>query len=271
MQNRFTPTTLTIAGSDPYGGAGVEIDAKVIQKLGGYAFSVTTALTAQNSTGVKGLFATPSNVVKMQLDTLLQDIKIDSFKIGMLANKEIISTISKAIEEYNLKNIILDTVLVSSSGTNLLEPSAIQHMVDELFPKVELITPNIPEVNMLLGSSYSGDRSEIEQMANGLFELGANSVLIKGGHSKDKDIATDYLVHKGCKPIEISTPRVDTTHTHGTGCILSSAIAVILGRGKSLDDSTRMAKYFLYKKLTMSKDIIFDYREEVNDRREPII
>ena len=136
-----TPTILTIAGSDTYGGAGLQIDIKTIHSLGGYALSVPTALTAQNSTGVKGVFSVPAEVFEKQLHVLLEDIHVDAVKIGMLANRDIIEVLVKIIDKYELKNIVLDTVLVSSSGKDLLEPTAKEMMVKELFPRVDLITP----------------------------------------------------------------------------------------------------------------------------------
>jgi len=271
MQNNFTPTVLTIAGSDPYGGAGIQVDAKVIHALGGYAFTVTTALTAQNSTGVKDVLATLKESFKMQLESILDDIHVDAVKIGMLMNVELVLVVAEVIDKYNLKNIILDTILLSSSGKPLLETSAIEVMVKELFPRVDLITPNIPEVNTLLGSNYLGSEEDIPAMASTLFYLGAKAVLIKGGHGTDKENATDYLVQK---PLELSTyttPRLNTTHTHGTGCVLSSAIATSLALGFSLEKSVERAKVFLYKSLQSASVIKFKYREENSARKEPLL
>ena len=271
MSTNYTPTVLTIAGSDPYGGAGIQVDTKVIHALDGYAFSVITALTSQNSTGVKEVFPTPAMHFKMQLETLLKDIKIDAVKIGMLANAEMISIVAEAIDYYKLKNIVLDTVLVSSSGKRLLEPSAITLMVEELFPRVDLITPNIPEVNALLDTQYSGKSNEIQEMAQGLFDLGAKAVLIKGGHSKDNENATDHLVEDRCTPIIFTTMRLHTRHTHGTGCVLSSAIATSLAKNEGLDKSVQIAKDFLYQKLHTSGSIMFKYYHENSDRKEPLL
>ena len=271
MASSLTPTVLTIAGSDPYGGAGIQVDSKVIHALGGYAFSVTTALTAQNSTGVKDVLPTPAGHFEKQLHTILDDIEVDAVKIGMLANAEIISIVAQAIEKYQLKNIVLDTVLVSSSGKPLLESSAVEVMVKELFPCVDLITPNIPEVNRLLGTDYTGESDEIEIMAKGLFELGAKSVLIKGGHSKDKQSATDYLVEENSAIVPFVTDRLKTTHTHGTGCVLSSAIATNLAKNESLSNSVRDAKAFLYEKLQAASDIKFKYHTQNDTRKEPLL
>jgi len=266
------PTVLTIAGSDNYGGAGVQIDSKAIHALGGYAFSAITALTAQNSTGVKAVWATPLEIFEQQLESILDDIVVDAVKIGMLANGEIIQSIIEAIDRYKLKNIVLDTVLVSSSGKNLLEPTAIDLMVRELFPRVDLITPNLLEVERLVGK-----RESIEEMAEALFALGVESVLIKGGHSLEKD-AIDYLIYSSrstsfeVERIEsFSSPRVKTTHTHGTGCLLSSAIATYLAKGESLKNSVKLSKDFLYKNMKDSHFLKLRYKKTLSTRKEPIL
>ena len=189
----------------------------------------------------------------------------------MLANAEIISIVAQAIEKYQLKNIVLDTVLVSSSGKALLESTAVEVMVKELFPRVDLITPNIPEVNRLLGTDFTGKSDEIALMAKGLFELGANSVLIKGGHSLDKKSATDYLVEQDSAVIPFETVRLQTSHTHGTGCVLSSAIATNLAKNESLKNSVRLAKEFLYQNLQTSSQIKFKYHSQNDTRKEPFV
>jgi hydroxymethylpyrimidine/phosphomethylpyrimidine kinase len=264
MKNIYTPTVLTIAGSDNYGGAGVEIDTKTIHALGGYAFHATTALTAQNSAGVKAILPTPKEMFDNLLDSILSDVKVDAVKIGMLVNSDIISSIIDAIDKYRLKNIVLDTVFVSSSGRDLLEPSAINLMVEELFPRVDLITPNRLEIERLIGKQKT-----IESMAKAFFKLGANSVLIKGGHSNDVD-AIDYLVQKPLYINSFSTPRVDTTHTHGTGCLLSSAIATYLSLGDNISKSVELAKTFLYNSMRESS-LKFNYNKKLNSIKEPIL
>jgi hydroxymethylpyrimidine/phosphomethylpyrimidine kinase len=271
MRKHYTPTVLTIAGSDPYGGAGIQIDCKTIHALDAYAFSVTTALTAQNSQGVKSVQSSSSKMFREQLETLLNDIKVDAVKIGMLANAEIISIVAESIDKYDLKNIILDTVLVSSSGKVLLEPKAIDIMVKELFPRVDLITPNLPEINTLLNTDYVGKKDEVTDIANAFFDKGVKAVLIKGGHSLDQYEATDYLVTKPLKISIFTTPKVNTTHTHGTGCLLSSAIASHLAKGEDLKNSVACAKDFLYKNLLTSSNINFNYIDSNITRKEPLL
>lgn len=266
----YTPTVLSIAGSDPYGGAGVQIDAKTIHALGGYAFAVTTALTAQNSTGVKAVQSTDTQLFRQQLETLLDDVKVDAVKIGMLANRELIEIVIEMIKKYKLQNIVLDTVLVSSSGKRLLNEDAIEVMVNKLFPLVDMITPNIPEINTFLGSDYVGEEDEIEEISKALIALGANSVLIKGGHSSNQKEAIDYLVSKSLKIDTFMSPRVNTTHTHGTGCLFSSAVATHMALGYDPIKSVAKAKNFLYEKLKDSTALNLNYKDEVHKRREAI-
>ena len=271
MPNNYMPTVLSIAGFDPYGGAGIQVDTKVIHALGGYAFSVTTALTAQNSTGVKDVVATPVEHFRLQLETILDDIEVDAVKIGMLLDRRLVMVVVDVIKKYRLKNIVLDTVMVSSSGKILLETNAVDVLVTELFPLVDLITPNIPEINMLLGSDYRGNVDEIESVSKGLFSLGAKAFLIKGGHSLDEKYATDYLVMPNSRTLPYSSKRVKTSHTHGTGCVLSSAIATGLARGEGLKSSVGLAKDFLYQKLQTSSDIRFKYHKKIDSRKEPLL
>ncbi len=270
MSKTYTPTVLSIAGSDTYGGAGIQVDAKTIHALGAYAFTSITALTAQNSIGVKSVLATPKEMFKAQLESILDDVYVDAVKIGMLGNADIILEVANAIDKYQLKNIVLDTVMVSSSGKPLLEPSAVETMIKTLFPLVDIITPNIPEVNVLLGANYLGNEDDILMMAPALFDLGANAVLIKGGHSVDEENATDYLVEKPLNVTTYSTARLKTTHTHGTGCVLSSAIAAYLALGYTLEKSVELSKAFLYKSLQESSSLRFNYIKEESGRKEPI-
>ncbi len=270
MRKKHTPTVLTIAGSDPYGGAGIQIDCKTIHALGGYAFSVITALTAQNSTGVKALHSTSPKIFRQQLETLLNDVKVDAVKIGMLADKELIEIVIEMIKRYALENIVLDTVLVSSSGKALLNEDAIEVMVSELFPLVDIITPNIPEINTFLESEYIGEEDEVEEIAEALIALDANSILIKGGHSSDQEEAKDHLVSKYLEINTFTTARVNTTHTHGTGCLLSSAVATNLALGYDMTESVRQAKHFLYEKLKHAKTLNLNYRDKKYERKEPI-
>lgn len=261
---------MTIAGYDPYGGAGIQIDTKTIHALGAYAFSVPTALTAQSSQGVKAVQGCDPEIFRLQLKTLLDDVKVDAVKIGMLANAEMISIVVDIIDKYALINIVLDTVLVSSSGKTLLEPDAIDLMVKELFPRVDLITPNLPEINTFLSASYVGKNDEVSEIAKAFLNKGIKAVLVKGGHSMDKTKATDYLVTES-EISTFSTQKVQTTHTHGTGCFLSSAIATGLAKGETLEMSVSLAKDFLYERLNASSELCFRYLERSDTRKEPLL
>ncbi len=263
-----TPTVLTIAGFDPYGGAGIQIDCKTIHALGGYALSATTAITAQNSQGVTAVEAISPEILDLQLRTLLKDIKVDAVKIGMLTNASLVEVVVNVLKAYELPNVVLDPVMVSSSGKRLLESDAVEVMIQGLFPLCRLITPNLMETNALLGTNFKGERQESIVMAKGLFRLGADAVLLKGGHSCEKE-AVDCLV----EPSGVNcfgTPRVETNHTHGTGCLLSSAIATFLAKGFTLKHSVESAKHFLYEKLQASSALKLDYVSENHKRKEPI-
>ncbi len=264
----YTPTTLTIAGFDPYGGAGVVLDTKVIHSLNGYALSAITALTAQNSQGVKEVFATPTEFFRTQLFTILDDIKPDAIKIGMLANIEIVKIVIDAIDTFELKNIVLDTVLVSSSGHRLLSFDAVELMKKELFPRVDLITPNIPETETLCGFDFDFSQTQREKAFEYLKNTNTSSVLFKGGHSTEKQ-AVDYL-YTADACYDFASPWIATTHTHGTGCFYSSAIATNLAKGFTLYKSVSFAKAFLYQSLQNSSSLQFDYRDKKIDRKEAI-
>jgi len=263
-----TPTVLTIAGFDPYGGAGIQIDTKTIHTLGGYALSAVTAITAQNSQGVSAVETVSAQMLHLQLTTLLDDIQVDAVKIGMLANVEIIEVVADIIKRYRLKNVVLDTVLVSSSGKRLLAEDAVDTMVMKLFPLCRLITPNLYETNTLLHTDFQGRAKEVPRMAEGLFAMGARNILLKGGHTVEED-AVDILIELS-NMTRFSTPRVETAHTHGTGCLLSSAIATFLAKGETLSTSVKQAKNFLYEKLQDSSTLKLAYTHIEQKRKEPI-
>ena len=268
MVTEHTPTVLAIGGFDPYGGAGTLIDTKTIHALGGYALCVVTAVTAQNSQGVTRVEAVSPQMLRAQLETLLDEIEVDAVKIGMLANASLIEVVADVLKQNRLTNIVLDPILVSSSGKRLLEEEAIEVMVVKLFPLCRLITPNLDETNALLQTDFGGSAKEIPKMAEGLFSMGARSILLKGGHTIEED-AADILVELS-NMTRFATPRVTTTHTHGTGCLLSSAIATFLARGDSLTESVKQAKHFLYEKLEASSSLQLRYHTDAEERKEPI-
>ncbi len=268
MPGKHTPTVLSIAGLDPYGGAGIVMDAKTIHALGGYALTAMTANTVQNSQGVKEMQPVDVDCLHRQLCALFDDVHIDAVKIGMLATDKIVDAVVDVLKTYCIDNVVLDPVLVSSSGHALLEDKAVEQMVKSLFPLCRLVTPNLDETNRLLNSRYSGSAKEVPKMADALFALGAKNILLKGGHTVEED-AVDSLFE--CDSItRFSTPRVNTAHTHGTGCVLSSAIAARLASGESLAQSVKEAKQFLYQKLLASESLSLSYTEPVATRKEAI-
>lgn len=237
-------TILTIAGSDPLGGAGLQADLKTIQAHHAYGLSVTTAINAQNTQGVMAVNPLPVECVAQQLDSLLSDVQIDAIKIGQLASAEIITLLADRLAAPNCP-IVLDPVLISSSGKRLLTESAQPGLLHQLMPLATLITPNIPEVNALLNASYQGLAAEMPHIASQFFALGMQAVLVKGGHSSENR-AVDYLLLPNQNPLAFSTPRIADLNVKGTGCILSSAIAYRLAAGNSLPDAAAKAKHYLY-------------------------
>lgn len=232
---------LTIAGSDCSGGAGIQADIKTITAHGMYAMSAVTSLTAQNTTGVYGVFDTTSEFLEKQLECVFSDIMPDSVKIGMVSDKELIKVIAKKIKEYKVSNIVLDPVMVSTSGSKLLKDDAIDALQKELMPIADVITPNLDETAVLIGEKIT-NVEEMRKAAKELAEKYECSVLVKGGHLDEK--ATDILYDRG-KYYEFTAERVYTENTHGTGCTLSSAIACNIAKGNNLCDSVKNAKEYL--------------------------
>lgn len=244
------PIILTIAGSDTLAGAGLQADLKTIHALGGYAVTVTTAITAQNFAGVQAVFPLPTEQVKTQLDSLLSNVKMDAIKIGQLASAEIIQTLSQSLQGLDCP-IVLDPVLVSSSGQALLSESAHSILIKHLLPQASLITPNIPEVNALLDSDFKGLVDEMPEISQAFFALGAKAILVKGGHSSD-NLAVDYLLLADQPPQTFVGPRIANLNVKGTGCALSSALAFYLSQDHDLNRAAQQAKAFLYHHLASS-------------------
>lgn len=232
---------LTIAGSDCSGGAGIQADIKTITAHKMYAMSVITALTAQNTTGVYGVFEAAPEFVGKQLDCIFEDIRPDAVKIGMVSNIDIIEVIAQKLCEYKAERVVVDPVMVSTSGGKLLNDNAIEALIKNLFPLATIITPNIPEAESLAGSAIRG-RTDMQKAAHKISELTKGSVLIKGGHLEDS--ADDLLFTAGAA-IWFDAPKIDNPNTHGTGCTLSSAIACNLARGLSISKSVRNAKEYI--------------------------
>lgn len=234
-------TVLTIAGSDCSGGAGIQADIKTMIMNGVYAMSVITALTAQNTTGVFGIQESPIEFVDQQMDCVFQDIFPDAVKIGMLSSPEIMHHVAADLQKYEARHIVLDPVMVSTSGHRLMQKEAEETLQKELFPLAEVITPNIPEAEVLTGLKIT-DADSMELAARAISNKFHISVLLKGGHRVED--ANDLLYTDG-KTQWLKGKRIDNPNTHGTGCTLSSAIASNLAKGYDLTDSVIRAKSYL--------------------------
>lgn len=244
---------LTIAGSDSGGGAGIQADLKTFAANGCYGMSVITALTAQNTSGVYGIHAVPAAFVKQQIDAVMQDIGVDAVKIGMLFSAEIIRTVADRLREYNVSKIVLDPVMVAQSGDRLLQAEAIDAVKSELMPLADVVTPNLPEAEVLTGAEIH-TRKAMAEAARRMAQTGSRAVLIKAGHLTDSD-STDLLyIAAPDRFVELSGKRVITRNNHGTGCTLSSAIAAHLARGKELASAVRAAKNYLQSALEAGAD-----------------
>ena len=244
-------TVLTIAGSDSSGGAGIQADIKAITMNGVYASSVITALTAQNTTGVYGIQETPTEFIAAQMDAVFSDIFPDAVKIGMLPSPESMECVASRLRQYRPEHIVLDPVMVSTSGHRLMNADAESTLKKELFPLADLITPNIPEAEALTGLLISDDAS-MERACRELFARFHCAILLKSGHRNDH--AND-LLYTGRKAIWIKGKRIDNPNSHGTGCTLSSAIAANLAKGYSLDDAVARAKEYLSEALRVNLDL----------------
>ncbi len=246
MGSNHTPTILIIAGSDPSGGAGIQVDIKTIHSVGGYALSAITSLTSQNSMGVIDSFATPPKILRLQLEALLDDVQINAIKIGMLGNIETVEILAKLLPRFDCENIVIDPIITSSSGKSLIEDDALEAMKSMLFPLAKIITPNIPEFSKIF--NISTQYLEIENLdTKRIFEqVKSKYILLKGGHSSNEAYSTDYLISQNSIQ-KFSAPRIKTEHTHGTGCILSSAIATNLAKGFSIKKSIQYSKQFLWE------------------------
>jgi hydroxymethylpyrimidine kinase/phosphomethylpyrimidine kinase len=238
---------LIIAGSDSSGGAGIQADIKAVTLLGSYAMTAVTAVTAQNTMGVKNITPIPKKNVQQQITMILDDIGADAVKIGMLHNVSIIKCIHYILRKYNLKNIVIDPVMVAKGGTRLINNNSIIYLKKLLLPLAEFVTPNIPEAEVLSGGSIS-NKEDMIRAAKKILNMGPNNVLLKGGHLRGKMIF-DILVTK--KEIKIFSKRkIKTKNTHGTGCTLSSALATCLSQKKSVFKSCQISLKYVDRAIT---------------------
>ncbi len=244
-------TALTIAGSDCSGGAGIQADIKTMTMNGVYAMSAVTALTAQNTTGVTGIQESSPEFLEMQLDAVFEDIYPDAVKIGMVASGELIRAIADRLRHYDAGNVVIDPVMVSTSGSALMRTDAVNTLVEELLPLATLVTPNIPEAEVLSGRTISTKEDMIEA-AKQIGDENHCAVLLKGGHSVND--ANDLLYAEG-RLTWFQGKRIDNPNTHGTGCTLSSAIASNLAKGFSLEESVERAKSYISEALGAMLDL----------------
>ena len=245
-------TALTIAGSDSSGGAGIQADIKTMTMNGVYAMSAITALTAQNTMGVMGISEVTPEFLRLQLDAIFDDIFPDAVKTGMVASTGLIGTIADVLKEREARNIVVDPVMVATSGAKLLRDDAIEVLEKRLFPLADVITPNIPEAELISGLSI-GSRDDMEKAARLIGEKYGCSVLLKGGHSISD--ASDVLCSKAGTLTWFEGKRINNPNTHGTGCTLSSAIASNLAKGLELEDSVRRAKDYISGALAAMLDL----------------
>ncbi|WP_413675735.1 bifunctional hydroxymethylpyrimidine kinase/phosphomethylpyrimidine kinase [Pantoea dispersa] len=238
---------LTIAGTDPSGGAGIQADLKAFSALGAYGTSVITALVAQNTRGVQSVYRIEPAFVAAQLDSVLDDVRIDAAKIGMLAETAIVEVVAEKLKRASLPFVVLDTVMIAKSGDALLSPDAVASIRERLLPQVSLITPNLPEAAALLGCRMAQDEASMLQQGDALLELGCEAVLMKGGHLSDAE-SPDWLITRAGRQ-RFTAPRVNTRHTHGTGCTLSAALAALRPRYADWAGTVAEAKAWLQQAL----------------------
>lgn len=268
-------TILTIAGSDSGGGAGIQADIKAISACGGFAASVITAVTSQNTVGVRGVFGMPAHVVESQLRAVLDDIAVDAVKIGMVGSAEVAELIGRVLVEYGVRNIVLDPVLVATSGDELSGANAMEAILKFLVPIATVVTPNLEEARRLAGfdssvgsasfanSASSASSASLSNDYSAAWDVlrerwGAQAVLVKGGHGSG-DVLEDVLYVADNMPVVYTNMRIYTQNTHGTGCSLSSAMATFLGRGLPLTQATAQAVAYLHNAIVSGAEYSFGH------------
>ena len=247
-----TPIALTIAGSDSGGGAGIQADLKAFSALGVFGCSAISSLTAQNTLGVQGVYPIPPEFVQQQIHSVLSDLAVGAIKTGMLAQADIIAAVAASLRAYAHIPLVLDPVMVATSGDRLLAADAVATLIRELLPLATIVTPNLHEAAVLLHTGVAQNLDEMQRQGEAILALGARAVLMKGGHAKGD--ATDLLVT--ASGIEaFSAPRINTNNTHGTGCTLASAIAAGLAKGLPLSDAVKQAKNYLHQALAAAEQL----------------
>lgn len=251
---RTYPCVLTIAGSDCSGGAGIQADIKTISALGAYAASAITAITVQNTCGVTGIHPVPPSYVKGQIEAVMDDIRPQAIKIGMINDTKIVEVIAEMLQKYQPQFVVFDPVMVSTSGCKLMEDEAIEAITTRLIPLATLITPNLSEAEILAGQKIC-TVEEMQRQAKEMLKLGCQGVLVKGGHLEGGRMCDVLQVSGEEAPHLFAAPKVDSRNTHGTGCTLSSAIATYLALGETVTDAVEKAKQYVYKGIEAGKDV----------------
>lgn len=238
------PIALTIAGSDSSGGAGVQADLKTFSALGVYGASAIVALTAQNTTGVRAIHDVPPDMIAAQIDAVMEDLAVAAVKVGMMSRVETIGAVAEALKRHGARHVVIDPVMVASSGARLLAEDAIEALRARLLPLALVLTPNLPEAAELLGAEIARDDAAMAEQGLALQRLGAKAVLVKGGHGTGEE-SVDVLVGQGGGVVRLASPRHATKNTHGTGCTLSSAIAAGLAQGLAIGEAVGAAKAYV--------------------------
>ena len=250
-------STLTIAGSDSSGGAGIQADLKTMSSLGMYAASVITSVTAQNTCGVTAIHVIPADIIAEQIKDVMIDIEPIAVKVGMLNDNDTMTAVADTLKQYDIKHLVIDPVMVATSGDRLMKEEAINTFMKYLLPLADVLTPNLPEAEILAEMKIN-DKDDVYTAADRIIAKGCDTVLIKGGHSEGKE-KTDYLFYKkddGTRDVMIySCDTVDTKNTHGTGCTLSSAIASFLAKGLSMCEAVGEAKQYVTAALKAAADV----------------
>lgn len=241
------PRVLSIAGSDSGGGAGIQADLKTFAALGCFGMTAITALTAQNTTGVRAIHPVPPAMLRDQIDAVIEDIGVDAVKIGMLHAPDIVDVVAQAIDRHLLTQVVLDPVMIATSGAVLIENAAVQALVQQLFARALLITPNLDEAGFLVGRPLRHE-SDMQEAASQLLAMGARAVLLKGGHLAGEQVC-DLFVSQDGSTFWLRAPRIASANTHGTGCTLSSAIAAHLAQGQDLNTALHHAHAYVRQAL----------------------
>lgn len=237
------PRVLSIAGSDSGGGAGIQADLKTFSALGCFGMTAITALTAQNTMGVRAIHRVPPDMLAQQIDAVVVDIGVDAVKIGMLHAADVVHAVSLAIARHQLTRVVFDPVMVATSGAVLIDDAAVAVLIKELFPRADVITPNLDEAGLLVGRPLHSE-SDMESAATHLLAMGSKAVLLKGGHLQGEVVA-DLLAHASGERTWMRDSRIHTANTHGTGCTLSSAIAAFLALGQNLSEAVQSARDYI--------------------------